>query len=109
MKYKPREITGIDLAFGTMEMELLPKWTDIPESFRDMNDESKYSKLVSDWFFGGLESLSGVPKEGIDPQLAFKNIKAILRSFDPKHEHKQAGCAFLLSEWFEDVKWEKKK
>ena len=28
-------------------------------------------------------------------------IAAILASFEPKHEHKEAGAAYLLSQWFE--------
>ena len=38
-----------------------------------------------------------------DTNKAIRHLKAILVSYDPKHEHKEAGVAFLLSEWFEDV------
>jgi len=48
-----------------------------------------------------------LPKEGIDPQMAFRHIKACLGDWGPKHEHKFAGCAYLLSLWFDDVEWER--
>ena len=43
-------------------------------------------------------------KDGVDNKKAMAAISAILRSFDPKHEHKEAGVAYLFSEWFEEVK-----
>jgi hypothetical protein len=58
-------------------------------------------------FFKGLsqEDINElIPKEGIDKIKALKAITSILRSFEPKHEHKEAGAAFLLSEWFEEPK-----
>lgn len=40
-------------------------------------------------------------RPGVDRDKALVAIKAALGSFEPKHEHKEAGCAFLLHEWFE--------
>ena len=61
--------------------------------------------MVSRWFFSGLpKETRFVPKTGIDEAAAKAHLRAILASFEPKHEHKEAGCAYLLSKWFEDVR-----
>ena len=109
MAIMPQEVSDLDLVFPTRYRELLPRWEEIPEEFRDMNNRSKWMRLISDWFYCGLKSLRGKPKAGIDPQKAFRHIEACLRDWGPKHEHKFAGCAYLLSLWFEDVQWEKAK
>jgi hypothetical protein len=105
ISYLPQEVSDLDLAFPTRHEELLPKWEDIPENFRNMNDRSKWAQLVSDWFYYGLSKLEGKTKEGIDSTMAIRHIKAILGDWGPKHEHKMAGCAYLLSLWFEEITW----
>src|SRR5258707_7634560 len=96
----PQEIDEITMAFPANVMHLMPPYDDIPEY------DSKWEKLVSDWFFAGVRDLKLTPKEGIDQTKAFRHIKAILGSFEPKHEHKEAACAYLLSLWFDDAQWE---
>ncbi len=107
IKIQVQEVTDLDIVFGGRAMELLPPYSEIPEEFRD--GRTKWNKVVSDWFFCGLKNCKWVPKEGIDTGKALRHIKAILGSFEPKHEHKEAGCAYLLSEWFEDVTYERAK
>jgi hypothetical protein len=102
---KPIKVNDADLAFGGDMRILLPKYNDIPDEFKD--HYNKWAKIVSDWFFGGLKNAKFTPKEGIDKSDALRHIKAIMTSWDPKHEHKEAGCAYLLSEFFEDVTYEK--
>lgn len=89
-------VTGVDLAFGNIAN--LPPKEDIPERFWSWSDP--YHQLVSKWFFSGLthEEL-GTPREGVDGPASLAAIKAIMVSFEPKHEHKTAGVAFLLHEW----------
>jgi len=48
-----------------------------------------------------------MPNDGIDQNKALRHIKAILGSFEPKHEHKEAAAAYLLSLWFKSVKYAK--
>lgn len=62
--------------------------------------------MITAWFHCGLKKLEVVPKEGIDPQKALGHITAIMRSFEPEHGHKEAGCAYLCSLWFEEADWE---
>lgn len=44
------------------------------------------------------------PKPGVDQDKAIKAIKALLASWEPRHEHQIAGVVYLFSEWFEEVK-----
>lgn len=41
------------------------------------------------------------PRDGVDRDMALRALQACLCSFEPKHEHKLAGAAMLLEEWFE--------
>lgn len=94
------EISDLDLAFPTSAP--LPDWNDIPEEFRQHNG-TRFNKIASLIFFKGgrLVDYGLSPKSGIDPRRAFRAIQCCLGSFEPSHEHKEAGVAFMLSEWFE--------
>lgn len=96
----------IDVAFG--DVKHMPKYDTIPEDFKRMSNP--YVHAVSSWFFSGakgapngitIEGVTFKAKPGVDAGKALAAIKAVLRSFEPKHEHKEAACAFMLSEWFE--------
>ena len=100
---KAPEITDLHLAFGTVEG--LPPYSDIPKEFTA--SKTKWNQLFNDLFFNGLKSLQLHPKEGIDPVKAQRHIKALMKSFEPKHEHKEAGVAYLMSKYFEDAEWER--
>ncbi|ASN68815.1 hypothetical protein 7AX3_73 [uncultured Caudovirales phage] len=97
---KPIEVTQLDIAFGGKAMKILPAYSSIPSEFK--KDSNKWSQLVSKWFFGGLnKSEWPKAKDGINWNLAMLNIQACLSCFEPKHEHKIAGAAYLASQWFE--------
>ena len=103
MDLKPVEVTDADIAFGRKAMQLMPAYNEIPKEFQRGN--TKWNKVIGDWFFGGLKNCEWSPKEGINTIKAIRHIKAVLGSFDPPHEHKEAGCAYLLSQFFNDVKY----
>ena len=96
----PKEgITNWDMAFGPNSIaEWLPAKDDIPKEFWQ---ENKYTKIIHRWFFSGAEGVVFVPKGGINKSNALAHIKVCLMSFEPPHEWKTAGCAYLLSLWFE--------
>ena len=99
------EITALDLAFGNIKH--LPDWKKIPEIYKERNGRTLWNTLICKWFFGGLTQKDLdelIPKPGVDKGKALDAIKAILGSWAPKHEHKEAGTAYLLSEWFEEPK-----
>lgn len=98
---QPIEVTQVDMTFGGDMNKLLPAYNTIPEEFK--NSYNNYSDFISHWFFNGLSDKDMerlTPKEGIDATKAMRHIAAIMRSWAPKHEHKTAGCAYLLSEFF---------
>lgn len=102
-KFMPVEVTNVELAFGGDINKLLPTYEEIPEEFKSGHNE--WCRLVSTWFFRGLKSFDCIPKEDIEKKKAMAHISAILKSFEPKHEHKEAGCAYLLSLWFKEPKY----
>lgn len=119
------EVSDIEIAFPTRAMEILPAMKDIPDEFvevsscswdgkttrrcRNGKPGSRWLEVISDWFFRGLKDVEWTPKPGVDPKKALRAIQACMGDWSPSHEHKEAGCAFLLSEWFEDVKYQPAK
>lgn len=97
---KPKDVSPIDLAFGGDMAKLLPPKEDIPKEFWGCNE---WVKVTEQWFYNGLKKPVFIPKEGIDRGKALHHVMAILGSWDPKHEHKIAGVAFLLSQFFEKI------
>jgi hypothetical protein len=101
----PKDVSDLDIAFGGIN-GLMPAMDSIPKEF---HRGAWSNKLFSDWFYAGLKSLELTPKEGIDKTKAMRHIRAIMGSFEPKHEHKEAAVAYLLDQWFEPGKWERKE
>lgn len=97
------DVDGLDVSFGTTKG--LPPMSSIPKEFIDGN--TKWNKLFSAWFYGGLKSLTLTANEGVDMTKAKHHIRALMVSFDPKHEHKAAGVAYLMSKYFANAEWEK--
>jgi hypothetical protein len=100
-----KDVSDADVAFGMASVAeaMMPPYADIPDEFKKMTNP--WNQLFSDWFFQGLGSLKMTPKEDIDSMAAHKHLRAIMGSWAPKHEHKESGIAFLLSEWFHDAEW----
>lgn len=101
------EISRVDIAFGNIKH--MPKYETLPDDFKRHNGND-YCRAVSKWFFSGASGTSDAfviadmkftPKAGVDGRKALAAIRAVLGSFEPKHEHKEAACAFMLSEWFD--------
>lgn len=96
----PVKVSDVDMAFGgagKMDV-LLPAWSEIPAEIK--REQDTWSPVVSRWFYEGLSG-KFIPKEGIDPDAALRHIRAIIGSYEPKHEHKIAGIAYLMGQWFE--------
>ena len=101
---RPKDISNAEAAFGTGDVDLLPPYDQIPKEFKEWNNKNKWGKIVDRWFFEGLpKGTKFNAKKGIDEKKAFKHIVAAMRSFASKHEHKTAGVAYLMSEWYEDI------
>lgn len=105
---KPQEIDEITFAYPAKVKNLMPEYKDIPDEFK--HHTGKWNNIFSKWFFEGLpQGTAFFPKENIDPEKAMRHINTIMRSFEPQHEHKEAACAYLMSLWFDDVKFPDKK
>lgn len=104
---QPEALDAVDVAFPSGTLRLLPLMSEIPQEFK--NETSRWCRVVSDWFFLGLKNAVWTPKAGVDTQQALRHIQACIGSYEPSHEHKEAGCAYLLSLWFDDVKYERAK
>ncbi len=104
---KPVDVSGLDMALGggpDMMTKLMVPMSDIPKEFKNWNSQTKWNKLQSTWFYEGLpKGTEFKPKEGIDATQALRHLKTIQGSFEPKHEHKEACVAYLMSLWFDDV------
>lgn len=101
-KILPVKMSDTQSVFSSDVDKLMPKYKDIPDEFK--NHSNKWVQLVSTWFFHGLDQNTDFNvKQGIDPKDALKHIMCIMRSFRPKHEEKEAACAYLLSLWFDSV------
>lgn len=96
---KPQDASDLSIAFGGEIRKLLPNYEDVPEQFRRWNGTPE-NKLVSKLFFSGGTLTPLVAKDGIDREKALRQIRACLASFEPKHEHKEAGCAYMFHLWF---------
>lgn len=95
---QPAKLSALEVAFPASVEKLLPKWQDIPEEFQC--ERTPWNRIVGQWFFRGLNKpLPFKFKEGVDERDALNHLQACLGSFEPKHEHKTAGCAYLLSLW----------
>lgn len=99
---KPKPIDRVNAAFPTSIEGYLPPYAEIPTEFK--HGRTEWNKLFSQWFYSGLpKGTEFIAKEGIDRDEALRHVKYCMGSFEPKHEHKEAGVAYLLSLWFEKV------
>jgi hypothetical protein len=102
---RPVPVSDIDLAFATDVIgTLLPKWESIPPAYKDKNHPTDMNRLVSKWFFEGLSgAVEFRLRDGIEKRAALRHLATCLGSFEPSHEHKDAGCAYLCALWFDEV------
>jgi hypothetical protein len=101
---QPQDINPINAAFpANVTGTLLPPKEEIPEEF--FARDNKWASFVSTMFLRGWDGKDPVLliKEDVDAQKAFDHVRVVLISFEPKHENKIAGAAYLLSLWFADV------
>lgn len=108
---QPVVLSDLDAVFGSKDIsEVLPTWEEIPEDFKNgWGEASKWIKKVEDWFYSGITALKMTMKEDVDPDKAMRHLKCILSSWEPKHEHKTAGVAYLMSLWFDRFDYMKGK
>lgn len=96
------EVSDLDLAFPAAPP--LPAVQDIPDEFK-RNPRNLFVRMADHLFshgdvatFKDGQHLTLV--EGLDPVKVQRAVLCCLRSYAPKHQHKIAGVAFMLSNWF---------
>lgn len=96
--YDPVPVDDLMLSFPADVRALMPAPEDIPEV------DKKWLTVVRTWFYKGLSAdAKFYMRDGIDGETAFRHLAAVKGSFQPKHEHKEAAMAYLLSLWCEEV------
>lgn len=98
-KFNFPKLDTADMMFPVIETDKSLLAEARQRGFLDGNTE--YNSLFSRLFFKGGQV---VFKENLDEQFkknAWQYLRAFMGSFEPKHEHKEAICALLLSELVE--------
>jgi hypothetical protein len=100
--YPITKVTGADIVFPARVDHLMPPYEELIGKRKDP-EHRRLEEVAQRAFFKGMDAGPWKPKEGVNKDDALRQIQCILGSFEPKHEHKIAGVAFLLGEWFEGV------
>jgi len=100
--WKPMPVTRFDYIADLLK-RMIPEMEAIPEEFFYGGQGNPYVQRTIEWFYQGTDKSRFRAKEGIDAGTAFGHLGALLASFDLKHEHKIAGVAYLMSQWFDLV------
>jgi hypothetical protein len=102
---KPIPVTDLDIIFAANVVgKFLPAWDELPPEYRaDWHRNTGSFGVIERWFFHGLPGVEFIPKAGIDLRDALRQIRTCLGSFEPSHENKIAGCAYLLDQFFERI------
>ena len=97
---KPSPVTRVDTTFGGNLKSLMPLYSEVPDEFK--RSSHPWCQWQQKWFYSGLDKDNlPKPKAGINQGEAMAHLAAIQRSWDCKHEHKEAAVAYLASKWFE--------
>lgn len=100
--YLPLVFDDLQVAFPANAVDAMPAMADIPEDFhRGWGDARPWVEVQRRWFFQGLKGVTVTARDGIDKTAALRHLSLIQGSWEPKHEHKEAAVAYLMSLWFE--------
>ena len=102
------EVSDADIAFGAKGAQITPAWDDIPDQYKHRH--TKGVELFEDIFFGFADTatIRLIPKDGVDPEHAWRALQTVMHTFETAHERKTAGWAYLFHEWFADASWQRK-
>ena len=94
--YNFPELSEMQLMFSTLKTDAF--LLDLAKEKGFYNGNTPYNRLFSKLFFGGgaLNFKCSATKEFKEKAVPY--LKALMTSFEPKHEDKEAVCALILSE-----------
>jgi hypothetical protein len=101
---QPKALSAAQRAFpANVVGTLMPLHADIPT---DYPDRAEWEKFVSHWFFQGdpFAKWDLLVRPDVDGNTAFTHLRALMGSYEPKHEHKEAAVAWLASRWFAAIR-----
>jgi len=95
------------MAFPAHVLDMMPSYEECASFRYDHRRDGggKWTKLAETWFMFGIKLGKITPKPGVDEKKAIAHLSCVLRSYEPKHEHKMAAVAYLLNDWFEDIEY----
>ena len=100
---QPQVVDQVTQAFPAVVIgALLPKMQSIPDEFVKGNRWTQFAERVVLHGWDGTDPVL-LKREGVDPETAWTHVTTVMRSYEPKVEHKIAGMGYLLSLWFKDV------
>lgn len=97
LKYNFPQPRGVDMAFSTYDT--IPALLEEAKKQGFYNGNTPANDLFNEWFFKGLKAAPEF-KKGVDEELAKKAVvyaRALMKSFAPKHEAKEAVCALIFN------------
>lgn len=99
LQYNYPKPTGADMAFPTYDA--IPELLEEAKRRGFYDGRTPYNKLFSDLFFNGGRVVfkSGINREKQKEIWAY--VRSFMGSWAPKHEHKEAICAMIMSEILE--------
>ncbi len=90
------KLTEVDIAFSTLQTDDFLLELAKERGFYDGN--TPYNRLFSNLFHKGGKIVFQCSASDEFKQKAFPYLKALMMSFEPSHEDKDAVCALILSE-----------
>lgn len=93
---------GIEAVFGA-NLSHYPDMDSIPDEFR--HGRAKGCDVFSKLFFSGgkVEDHGLQLKPGVDRSKFYRALRALMSSFEPKHELKEATCGWLIESHTEAI------
>jgi len=99
LEYDYPKPTGADMVFPTYDA--IPELLEEAKVRGFLHGHTPYNDLFSNLFFNGGKV---VFKEDVDPEklkVIWVYVRSFMGSWSPKHEHKEAICAMIMSEILE--------
>lgn len=93
--HKFPEVNGLDTVFSTMRTDKILLAEAERLGFDRMSNP--YNKIVNTIFYSGGKVIFKKDVEEDFRNRVYLYFRAFIRSWEPKHEHKEAICAYLLS------------
>ena len=101
----PTDVTDLQMAFPVDAFSLMPPYDECLAALKELPARGEpWIDFQNRWFFHGLQGVKLTPSAGIDTDAALRHLAVIQRSYEPKHEYKEAAVAYLASRWFRKIK-----